>query len=104
MTPMMPGTRPPRGGRPVRDESGPRPHARIGPRRFNTRSICAAGGLTASGGSRPPRLSTWDELASRRWGPAIGDPTPGIIIDGTARGPMLTAADGADAIQRESGP
>ena len=32
MTPTMLATRPPRGGRPVRDESGPRPRARIGPR------------------------------------------------------------------------
>jgi len=32
-------------------------------------------------GIEAPALSTWDELAARRWGPAIGDPTPGIIID-----------------------
>jgi CHC2 zinc finger/Toprim-like len=34
------------------------------------------------GGIEAPALSSWDELASRRWGPAIGDLTPGIIIDG----------------------
>jgi hypothetical protein len=32
-------------------------------------------------------------LAARRWGPAIGDPTPGIIIDRPDRGRMLAAAD-----------
>ncbi len=32
------------------------------------------------GGIEAPKLSTWDELAARRWGPAIGDPTPGIVI------------------------
>ena len=34
------------------------------------------------GGIEAPALSTWDELALRRWGPAVGDPDPGIIIDG----------------------
>lgn len=29
------------------------------------------------GGIARPALSTWEELASRRWGPAIGDPAPG---------------------------
>ncbi len=27
-----------------------------------------------------PELFTWAELALRRWGPATGDPTPGIVI------------------------
>jgi hypothetical protein len=31
-------------------------------------------------GIERPLRSTWDELAARRWGPAIGDPTPGIIF------------------------
>lgn len=31
-----------------------------------------------AGIDRPP-LFTWDELAAMRWGPAIGDPTPGIV-------------------------
>ncbi len=30
-----------------------------------------------AGIDRPP-LFTWDELSRWRWGPAIGDPTPGI--------------------------
>jgi hypothetical protein len=33
------------------------------------------------GGIEAPALSSWDELALRRWGPAAGDPDPGIIID-----------------------
>jgi len=32
------------------------------------------------GGIETPKLSTWDELAATRWGPAVGDPTPGIVI------------------------
>jgi hypothetical protein len=55
------------------------------------------------GGIEAPALSSWDELASTRWGPAIGDPTPGIIIDGPARGPRL-AADRPAAGHGESGP
>ena len=46
-------------------------------------------------------MSTWDELALRRWGPAIGDPTPGIIIDGPARGRIVIVGDPEerDAVQ-----
>jgi hypothetical protein len=33
------------------------------------------------GGIEAPVLSTWGELAQRRWGDAIGDPEPGIIIE-----------------------
>jgi hypothetical protein len=32
------------------------------------------------GGIENPLRSTWDELAARRWGPAIGDPEPGIVV------------------------
>jgi hypothetical protein len=32
------------------------------------------------GGIENPVRSTWDELAARRWGPALWDPTPGIVI------------------------
>ncbi len=45
------------------------------------------GGILA-GVVRPP-LFTWDELAAWRWGPASGDPTPGLIVPyvtGTSRG------------------
>jgi CHC2 zinc finger len=38
-----------------------------------------------------PLRSTWDELALRRWGPAVGDTTPGIIVDGPARGRKVAA-------------
>jgi hypothetical protein len=55
------------------------------------------------GGIEAAALSTWDELASRRWGPAIGDPAPGIIIDGPVRGPMLADADGTAAFYGVSG-
>lgn len=24
---------------------------------------------------------TWEDLASWRWGPAVGNPTPGVIVD-----------------------
>ena len=29
----------------------------------------------------PPRGASWERLASLRWGPAVGDPTPGLIVD-----------------------
>jgi hypothetical protein len=37
--------------------------------------------------------STWEELAARRWGPAIGDPTPGIVINRPARMPTAFTDD-----------
>jgi hypothetical protein len=37
------------------------------------------------GGIESPALFTWDDLASRRWGPGLTDPDPGIIIDGPTR-------------------
>jgi hypothetical protein len=40
-----------------------------------------------------PLRSTWDELALRRWGPAVGDSTSGIIVDGPARGRKLAAIE-----------
>jgi len=33
------------------------------------------------GGIEAPALSSWVELASRQWRPALDDPTPGIVID-----------------------
>ncbi|MFI5455496.1 MAG: hypothetical protein ACHRXM_08595 [Isosphaerales bacterium] len=45
------------------------------------------------GGIERPPLRSWEELAALRWGPGIGDPTPGVIIDPPARGRMLAAAD-----------
>jgi hypothetical protein len=33
------------------------------------------------GGIKNPARSTWDELAAMRWGPSIGDPEPGIVIE-----------------------
>jgi CHC2 zinc finger/Toprim-like len=43
------------------------------------------------GGIEVPALSTWDELALRRWGPAVGDSTPGVIVDGPAQGRKVAA-------------
>jgi hypothetical protein len=37
------------------------------------------------GGIESPALFTWDDQASRRWGPAVGDSEPGVIIDGPVR-------------------
>jgi hypothetical protein len=45
------------------------------------------------GGIEAPALSSWEELASRRWGPAIGDPDPGIVIDRPARGWIVIVDD-----------
>ena len=100
---MMLATRPPRGGPPERSESGPRPPTRIGPRPRLSGVNLRRWWTDRLGGTEAPALSTWDELAARRWGPAVGDPTPGIIIDGPARGPRLAAADGPAAVQGEPG-
>jgi hypothetical protein len=35
--------------------------------------------------------STWETLSALRWGPAVGDPTPGIVIDIPNRERMLAA-------------
>jgi Toprim-like len=45
------------------------------------------------GGIERPPLRSWDELAAQRWGPAVGDPAAGVIIDRPDRGWMLAAAD-----------
>jgi hypothetical protein len=37
------------------------------------------------GGIEVPERSTWDELASRRWGPGRTDPAPGIVVDRSVR-------------------
>jgi TubC N-terminal docking domain len=29
---------------------------------------------------RVTREMAWGELAARRWGPAVGDPTPGVVV------------------------
>ncbi len=41
--------------------------------------LCRWGGEVLAGIDRPP-LFTWEDLAGWRWGPAIDDPTPGIIV------------------------
>jgi hypothetical protein len=48
----------------------------------------------------------WERLSRERWGPAIGDPTPGIIIDGPDRGRIVIVDDPEEraAVQGESGP
>jgi hypothetical protein len=35
-------------------------------------------------GIEVPELFSWDELAAMRWGSAVGDTTPGIVIDRTS--------------------
>jgi len=40
-----------------------------------------------------PPLPTWDDLAAQRWGPAIGDPTPSIVIDQPDRERMMAALE-----------
>jgi hypothetical protein len=37
--------------------------------------------------------STWDELVLRRWGPAVGDPAPGINVDRPACGRILAVIE-----------
>ena len=59
----------------------PPTRSRIGPRPINTAINLRRWWTDRLGGIEAPALSTWDELAARRWGPAIGDPTPGIVID-----------------------
>ncbi|MFI5458035.1 MAG: hypothetical protein ACHRXM_21565 [Isosphaerales bacterium] len=49
------------------------------------------------GGIEAPELSTWDELAARRWGSAQGDPTPGIVIERSERRRLLAATEAADS-------
>jgi Toprim-like len=48
------------------------------------------------GGNEAPALSSWDELASRRWGPAVGDPDPGIVIDRPSGRPLVPAGESVD--------
>ena len=43
------------------------------------------------GGIEVPPLSTWDELALRRWGPADSNSTSGIIVDRPACGRKVAA-------------
>jgi CHC2 zinc finger len=45
----------------------------------------------------PPR--TWEELSVARWGPALTDQTPGIVINGIARVWMPVAVDVSSAIE-----
>jgi hypothetical protein len=47
------------------------------------------------GGTEAPPLFTWVDLAGWRWGPAAGDPMPGIVIDRPDRGRMLVALQAA---------
>jgi TubC N-terminal docking domain len=41
----------------------------------------------------PPVHPDWERLSRERWGPAVGDPTPGIIVDGPARGRIVIVGD-----------
>ena len=53
------------------------------------------------GGNERPSLFTWEELSARRWGPALDDPKPGLVIDhpGPASGakPLWRPLDPTDA-------
>lgn len=40
----------------------------------------------------------WVSLAKLRWGPAIGDPTPGIIVEGPSRRVVLDDSDDPYAV------
>ena len=68
-TPTKPGTRPPRGGRPERGESGRPPRSRIGPRSTKPGST---GFVTSGGGILIQPGTPWEELAAHRWGPDGG--------------------------------
>jgi hypothetical protein len=35
--------------------------------------------------------ASWEELSRLRWGPAVGDPTPGIVIDVPDRQKLMRA-------------
>ncbi len=54
------------------------------------------------GGIEAPALSSWDELASRRWGPAVGNPEPGIVIDRPSGRPLMPAGERADCCRDET--
>jgi hypothetical protein len=49
------------------------------------------------GGNEAPPLFSWEELAALRWGPAIEEPTPGIVVDRPDRS-HIGAAPGADLV------
>lgn len=49
-------------------------------------------GAILAGDPSPPTF-TWDELARWRWGPALDDPEPGIIIDRPDRARMMAALE-----------
>ena len=52
--------------------------------------VCPDGAMTKTAVAMtdsPIGSPTWDDLAAQRWGPAIGDPTPGIVIDEPNREP-----------------
>jgi hypothetical protein len=40
---------------------------------------------------RPTGPTPWERLATMRWGPALGDPTPGIVIDVPNREQIMAA-------------
>jgi hypothetical protein len=44
-------------------------------------------------GADEPSLFTREELSAWRWGPAVGDPTPGIVIDRPDRARMMAALE-----------
>ncbi len=46
-------------------------------------------------GIEAPELFSWNELSTWRWGDAVGDPTPGIVIDKPDRGQPPSVSEAA---------
>ena len=65
----------PEGGRLV--IRGPRRSEALALRLLEAKEIVLA---VLAGNPDPPPF-TWEELSAWRWGPAVGDPTPGIVVD-----------------------
>ncbi len=47
------------------------------------------------GGTEAPELFTWPELSTWRWGGAVGDPEPGIVIDKPDRSRLSSVPEAA---------
>jgi len=56
------------------------------------------------GGTEAPALFSWPELAAQRWGPALNDPTPGIIIDQSEPSRVFVVDSSGTAEQVEAAP
>jgi hypothetical protein len=70
------------------------------PEPFKDWTDAQAGGINLArwwtdrlGGNEAPPLYSWDDLSTNRWGPAVDDPTPGIVIDRPDRTRMRRAME-----------